>query len=147
MKLPELTDAEIRDWLARPNIARVGTLNEDGSPRVTALWYLPEDDGTLTLNTYEDNVHVENIRRDGRVALLVDSSEQPYKSVHFNGHAKVADEAAPANEIARLYERYFDEAAAATGYAEQLVSGGKRVNIRFTPEHRRSIDFGKLGGS
>ncbi|MDQ3691533.1 MAG: pyridoxamine 5'-phosphate oxidase family protein [Chloroflexota bacterium] len=32
MKLPELTDAEIRDWLAGPNIARLGTVNEDGTP-------------------------------------------------------------------------------------------------------------------
>ncbi|MDQ3691534.1 MAG: pyridoxamine 5'-phosphate oxidase family protein [Chloroflexota bacterium] len=112
---------------------------------MTALWYLAEDDGTITLNTYEDNVHVENIRRDGRVALLVDSSEQPYKSVHFNGQAEAADGAASAEEIARLYVRYLGDQAAATGYGAQLVSGGKRVNIRFTPEHRRSIDFGKLG--
>ena len=38
----------------RPNIARLGTINDDGSPRVTALWYLAEADGTITLNTYED---------------------------------------------------------------------------------------------
>ena len=145
MKLPELTDEEIRDWMAGPNIGRLGTINEDGTPRVTALWYLPEQDGTISLNTYEDNVHVENIRRDPRVALLVDSSEQPYKSVHFNGRAEVANEAASAEEIARLYERYFEDRQAASRYGEQLVAGGKRVSIRFMPEHRRSIDFGKLG--
>jgi PPOX class probable F420-dependent enzyme len=146
MKLPELTDAEIRDWLAGPNIARLGTVNADDTPRVTALWYLPEDDGTITLNTYADNVHVRNIERDGRVAVLVDSSDQPYKSVHFNGQATVDAEPTSAEEIGRLFERYLGGHEAAIDYGRQLVSGGRRVNIRFTPERSRSIDFGKLGG-
>ncbi len=145
MKLPEMTADEIRDWLAGPNIARVGTVNEDGTARVTALWYRPEDDGTISLNTYEDNVHVRNIRRDPRVAVLVDSSDQPYRSVHFNGEARVAEEAAPAEEIGRLYERYLGGREASTAYGQQLVSGGKRVNIRFEPRRKRSIDFGKMG--
>lgn len=145
MKLPGLTDEEIREWLAGPNIARLGTLNDDGTPRLTALWYLPEQDGMIALNTYEDNVHVEHIRRDGRVALLVDLSEQPYKSVHYNSHAEVEDRAASAEEIARLYVRDFGYREAAFAYAQQLVSGGKRLSIRFTPERSRSIDFGKLG--
>ncbi len=46
--------------------------NKDGSPRVTGLWYRPEDDGTISLNTYEDNAHVANIRREPRVSLLID---------------------------------------------------------------------------
>jgi len=54
MKMPGLSDDEVRAWLAGPNIAPLGTINDDGSPRVTALWYLAEADGTITLNTYED---------------------------------------------------------------------------------------------
>jgi PPOX class probable F420-dependent enzyme len=145
MKLPGLTDEEIKDWLAGPNIARLGTLNEDGAPRLTALWYLREADGSITLNTYEDNVHVRNIKRDPRVALLIDSAEMPYRSVHFNGTAEVAEEAAPAEEIARLYEGYLGGREAALDYGQQLTSAGKRVNVRFTPDRKRTIDFGKLG--
>jgi len=144
MKMPGLSDEEVRAWLSGPNIARLGTINNDGSPRVTALWYLAEADGSITLNTYEDNVHVRNLRRDPGAALLVDSSEQPYRSVHLSGAAQVADEAADAEEIGRLYERYLGGTDAATGYGRQLVAGGKRISIRFTPERRHSIDFGKL---
>jgi PPOX class probable F420-dependent enzyme len=147
MKLPGLTEAEIDEWLAGPNIARVGTINEDGTPRVTAFWYRREGDGSLTLNTYEDNVHVRNLKRDGRVALLIDSSDQPYKSVHVNGDAEVADEAATAEEIGRLYERYFGGREAAIEYGNQLVSAGKRVNIRVRPQRQHTVDFGKMGGS
>ena len=144
MKMPGLSDAEVRAWLSGPNIARLGTINEDGTPRVTALWYLAEADGSISLNTYEDNVHVRNLRRDPRAALLVDSSEQPYRSVHLNGTVQVSDEAADAEEIGRLYERYLGGTDAATGYGRQLVAGGKRISIRFTLERRHSIDFGKL---
>lgn len=145
MKLPELTQHEIDEWLAGPNVARLGMINDDGSPRVTALWYLREPDGSILLNTYEDNVHVRNLRREPRVALLVDSSDQPYRSVHFNGEATVLDGAATADEIARLYERYLGGPEAATAYGEQLVATGKRVTIRFHPDGQHSIDFGKLG--
>jgi hypothetical protein len=37
---------------------------------VTALRYLPEPDGNMTLNTHEDNGHVRNMRRNGNMALL-----------------------------------------------------------------------------
>lgn len=145
MKLPRLTDEEIREWLAGPNIARLGTINADGTPRVTALWYLAEPDGTLTLNTHEDNVHVRNIRRNGNVALLIDSADQPYKSVHFNGRATVMPEATSPEEIARVFERYLGGRTAAIEYGRNLVAGGKRVNIQFVPERERSVDFGKAG--
>ncbi len=46
MKMPGLSDQEVRAWLSGPNIARLGTINEDWSLRVTALWYLAEADGT-----------------------------------------------------------------------------------------------------
>lgn len=144
MKMPGLSDEEVRAWLSGPNIARVGTINDDGSPRVTAMWYFPEADGSITLNTYEDNVHVRNLRRDPRTAVLVDSSEQPYRSVHFNGVAQVADQASEPEEIARLYERYLGGTEAGVAYGQQLVAGGTRVSIRFTPARRHSLDFGKL---
>lgn len=144
MKMPALSGEEVRAWLSDPNIGRLGTMNDDGSPRVTALWYCPEADGSLTLNTYEDNIHVRNLRRDPRAALLIDSSEQPYRSVHFDGIAQVADEASQPEEIARLYERYLGGGETALAYGRQLVAGGKRISIRFTPERRHSLDFGKL---
>ncbi|MBA2570437.1 MAG: pyridoxamine 5'-phosphate oxidase family protein [Chloroflexi bacterium] len=31
-----MTDEEIEEWLAGPNFARTSTLNDDGTPRVTA---------------------------------------------------------------------------------------------------------------
>ncbi len=102
MKMPGLSDEEVRAWLSGPNIARLGSINHDGSPRVTAMWYFPQTDGSITLNTYEDNVHVRNLRRDPRAALLIDSADQPYRSIHFNGIAQVADEASEPEEIARL---------------------------------------------
>ncbi len=97
------------------------------------------------LNTYENNVLARNIKRDPHVALLIDSAEMPYKSMHFNGVAHVAEEAAAAEELGRLYERYLGSREAATDYGRQLTSAGKRVSIRFTPDRSRTIDFAKLG--
>jgi hypothetical protein len=54
MKLRQLTDTETRDGFAAPSIARLGTINTDGSPPVTAVSCLPEADGTLPTNMAGD---------------------------------------------------------------------------------------------
>ena len=123
----------------------MGRSTATAPPRLTALWYLAEDDGSFTLNTCEDNVHVENIRRAPRVAVLIDSPDAPFKSVHMNGVATVTDTAATPEEIGRLYERYLGGPDAATEYGRMLVSGGTRMSIRFDPQRTRSVDMAKLG--
>jgi len=50
-------------------------------------------------------------------------------------HSSLPAPVVPAATGARTHE---------IGYGRQLVAGGKRISIRFTPEWRHSIDFGKL---
>jgi PPOX class probable F420-dependent enzyme len=62
-----------RTLLESDAVAHVVTLNEDGSPQVTAAW-LGVEDGEIVLATMSDQRKLRNLRRDPRVALSVPSA-------------------------------------------------------------------------
>jgi PPOX class probable F420-dependent enzyme len=62
-----------RELLESAAVAHVVTLNEDGSPQVTAAWVGIEDD-EIVLATIPDQRKLRNLRRDPRVAVSVPSS-------------------------------------------------------------------------
>src|SRR5262245_4232993 len=62
-----------RELLETEAVAHVVTLNEDGSPQVTAAW-VGLDGDEIVLATLPDQRKLRNIRRDPRVALSVESA-------------------------------------------------------------------------
>jgi PPOX class probable F420-dependent enzyme len=62
-----------RQLLETEAVAHVVTLNEDGSPQVTAAW-VGLDGDEIVLATLPDQRKLRNLRRDPRVALSVESS-------------------------------------------------------------------------
>jgi PPOX class probable F420-dependent enzyme len=69
--VPRIPEAA-RELLESDAIAHVVTLNEDGSPQVTAAWVGFEDD-EIVLATLPDQRKLRNLRRDPRVAISVPS--------------------------------------------------------------------------
>jgi len=62
-----------RRLLESDAVAHVVTLNEDGSPQVTAAWVGLEGD-EIVVATLPDQRKLRNLRRDPRVALAVPST-------------------------------------------------------------------------
>jgi PPOX class probable F420-dependent enzyme len=62
-----------RELLSSDAVAHAVTLNEDGSPQVTAAW-VGLDGDEIVLATLPDQRKLRNLRRDPRVALSVESS-------------------------------------------------------------------------
>jgi PPOX class probable F420-dependent enzyme len=62
-----------RELLSGDAVAHVVTLNEDGSPQVTAAWVGVEED-EIVLATLPDQRKLRNLRRDPRVAISVPST-------------------------------------------------------------------------
>ena len=57
-----------REFLREDHVAVVSTLNTDGSPQVTTIWYLLQVDGTLIMSTPGRTQKVKNLRRDPGIA-------------------------------------------------------------------------------
>jgi PPOX class probable F420-dependent enzyme len=66
--------ASARALLQSEAVAHVVTLNEDGSPQVTAAW-VGLDGDEIVLATLPDQRKLRNIRRDPRVAISVESAD------------------------------------------------------------------------
>ena len=94
-------------FLKEKHFAVLCTINKDGSPQLTTMWYLLDDDGTIVMNTQVHLQKVKNILRDPRIAICIQDGP---RSVSINGTVKlIEDPAIIHRDINRLVERYKDE--------------------------------------
>lgn len=94
----------VQEFLRRPLFASMVTLNQDGSPHLTYMWY--EFDGrAFTISTLETRQKWRNLQRDPRLTLGLLDPDNPYRYVTVRGKAVLSREGA--NElIQRLAHRY-----------------------------------------
>lgn len=105
---------ELSDWakafLQGDHVAMVTTLNDDGGPHVTTIWYLLEEDGTLIMSTPGRTRKVRNLRRDPRVAVCVGDER---RSVCLYGTVTISDDPnVVRQDLEQLIPRYIREEAA-----------------------------------
>jgi PPOX class probable F420-dependent enzyme len=114
------------EWLAfvmhGTRTGKLATVRKDGAPHVAPIWFLvdADDDGDhLIFTTGEDTVKGKAIRRDPRLAMVVDSEEPPYAYVQFQAEAVISENQDDMLTWAtRLGARYMG--------AEQAEAFGKR---------------------
>lgn len=122
-------DRKAETFLKGVHFAKLATINRDGSPQVTPIWYMYVG-GKLIVNTTPDRVKFRNIKRDNRVAVLVDDG---YPYVAVSGKARVATERDPLKDIETLAIRYTG-ATKGKQSARKVYWKQKRVSIEIVPE-------------
>jgi PPOX class probable F420-dependent enzyme len=101
--MPKLTPAEIEAFLDEPgHLARIGTVDADGMPRVLPLWFVVRD-GRVLFTPREPAVIWRNIERDPRVGISIDEADAPYRKVTVQG---VIDVVHPPGEDDRWRDLY-----------------------------------------
>lgn len=143
-QMPPLSEEGLKELLAQPLVAKLATTSAKGEVRITPLWF-GADNGTILLNTWEDTAAVRNLKHNPRCSLLIDTTDFPYTGVHYQGTATVEGPENDTKGMARLFAPYRGGEDAATEYAGQLIGWGKRVYIRFRPEHEVGWDFRSAG--
>jgi PPOX class probable F420-dependent enzyme len=94
---------DIRVFLDVPRPADLATLNPDGSPQLSVIWYARRGD-EVVVNTTVQRVKAKNMERDARVALLVGD---PQRYVRLDGDARIVATGAEAlADISALAVRY-----------------------------------------
>jgi PPOX class probable F420-dependent enzyme len=87
--MPRLSAVELQEFLDVPGVLmRVAVVREDGSPLVTPIWFLHEDDA-IYFTPRERSEWFECLRRDPRVALCIDEQPLPYRKVVVEGKAEL----------------------------------------------------------
>jgi PPOX class probable F420-dependent enzyme len=119
-----------RAFLQEPRFAVLGTINKDGSPQLTTMWYLLEGD-TIVMNTKAGRTKERNMRRDPRISVCVADG---YDYVTITGRVEMIDDPQIAqHDIFRLAIRY-DGIESAKQQMEEQFSKETRVSLRLKPE-------------
>ena len=148
MKLPPLTDQELKPFLEEGVwVAKLATLNKDGTIRITPMTYAV-DDGDIIFSTWQNSDAVRNARRDGNASVLIDKADQPYAGVHYTGRAEVLGDDITAEHYGRWFQRYIGDYDQAVESYKFLVGLGigERTFIRFRPAKAVTWDFAKMPG-
>jgi PPOX class probable F420-dependent enzyme len=125
----------VRAFLQERRFGVLATINRDGLPQQTAMWYELQGD-EIMLNTARGRLKETNLRRDPRVSLCV---EDGYTYVTVAGRVRLIDDQETAQaDIARLARRY--EGAEDAARQIERFRTETRVTIRLAIE--RAIEDG-----
>ena len=95
--------ANVRDFLEEKRFAVLATINDDGTPQLTVMWYTLRDN-TIIMNTTLSRVKGKNLQRDPRISICV---EDGYRFVTIAGTAQLDDDQSIAQrDIRDLAIRY-----------------------------------------
>lgn len=120
-----------RAFLAEQRFAVLSTINPDGTPQLTVMWYALDGD-EIVMNTKADRKKDQNVRRDPRIAICI---EDGYNYVTITGQVHLIDDQSIAQaDIQRLAERYHPPAKAAQ-MMRDLFGREQRVTMRMRIEH------------
>ncbi len=85
-----MAQAEIDAFLDESMKVQVATVNPDGSPHLTTLFYVVLD-GRIAFWTYASSQKIKNLERDDRITCLVEDGDDYFelRGVSISGHAKL----------------------------------------------------------
>jgi PPOX class probable F420-dependent enzyme len=128
-----MTETEVREFLAYgTRTAKLATFSRSGTPHVMPVWFVLDGE-QLVFTTGAESVKGRNLRRDPRVALVVDDDTPPFAFVHLRGRASVSEDL---DELLR----YATEIGARYMGAERAEEFGRRNSalgellVRITPK-------------
>ena len=122
--MPRMTQQEQATFLSEPGILmRIATVREDGSPLVTPIWFIHEDDA-IWFTPRAKSEWFNCLRRDSRVALCIDEQPLPYRKVVIDAIAELVHDLEEDDQwrdrYRRIAERYVPPEGA-NAYIEDTI--------------------------
>jgi PPOX class probable F420-dependent enzyme len=88
-----MTEEEWRDFVSEgTRTGKLATVRGDGSATVVPVWFVLDTDGTFVFMTGSNTTKGKAMRRDPRVALLVDDERPPFSFVLVRGEVTISDD-------------------------------------------------------
>ena len=147
-----MSDSEIADFLRSSRTITLVSNGKDGFPHPMPMWYAVDENNVITMTTFGKSQKINNLKRDPRVALLVESGDkyEDLKSVVIYTEVELLDDVEATRDI--LFnisvQRGDLQADAGEKVREGMMkSASKRTGMRFTPDKIVTWDHSKLGGT
>jgi PPOX class probable F420-dependent enzyme len=143
-----MSDDEIDAFLHERHSMSVATFNHDDTIHLVAMWY-GFYQGKPAFETFTRSQKILNLRRDGRVSVLVEDGDayEKLRGVEIVGRGEVIDDKGILHAVAAsVVERYMGVSGEAAEQAAQMLMN-KRSAVVIHPERIVSWDHSKLGGT
>ena len=119
-----------RDLLRKTLTATLTTIDAEGRPRSTAVWYFIDSDGQLKSSTYSDLQQYKDLRRDPNCALLIIDFSYPLRTLEVRATTELT--ADPDNgTVHKLADKY--GLAAARAPARGIASRSSTALVAWSP--------------
>ncbi|GGW45029.1 pyridoxamine 5'-phosphate oxidase [Streptomyces lucensis JCM 4490] len=143
-----MTPGELDEFLTAQRTCRVATVSADGAPHVSALWFA-WDGASLWLYSVVRSRRWAQLRRDPRVAVVVDSGEEydQLRGVELSGRVEFVGEVPRTGELCAELDTAETLFARKNFGMDEMPHDGRHAWARLTPEKIVSWDFRKLGGA
>jgi PPOX class probable F420-dependent enzyme len=139
---PPLTQDELMAFLNEAPLARLSSLNPDGTIHIAPV-YFKYDNGDILIGTQDISHKIRNIKNNPNVTVLIDNQESPFRGVLIYGVATLEYENVIAKR-ASIFSRYMS-AEDAQNSASNLANQFQSVVVRIKPQKVTSYDYTKPG--
>ncbi len=156
--MPRMKADDLDEYLREPHVGVIATLRRDGSPYTVPIWWLWKPDGTregehgyangaIWITGTTTRVWCQQLKRDGRSSLCIESGPPFTAHVEFDGVCETLER--PAFDIwpisRELAEKYVGRGDAANAEAVERFFANMqtepRLLFKLTPKVIRAIDM------
>ena len=147
----KMTDEEVSAYLKQARTIILVSNGKDGFPHPMPMWFAVDDDNVITMTTFRKSQKINNLKKDPRVALLVESGDAypELKSVLIYTEVELLDSVEATRDILfniSVQRGDLDADAGDTVREGMMNTAAKRIGMRFTPDKIVTWDHSKLGG-
>ncbi len=127
-RAPQPIPESHRDLFQKKALAHLATLMPNGSPQVTPLWVMLDEQGYVIVNSAKDRQKDRNMRARPQVALSIGDLDKPQRYIQVRGRVvEITEEGANA-VIDQLAMKY-------NGRPYTHQAGQTRVTYKIRPDH------------
>ena len=136
-KTSTLIDDKTKALLVDASIAVICTTNENGTIHADPVWFTIMNN-EIVFGSHEISPTIKNLKRNPKVTVSIDTSEQPNKSVLVYGTSQFDYDDVTSKRIA-IFKKYTSQENAQK-WVEDMARKFKQVIVRINPEQVSSWD-------
>ena len=145
----KMSQEERLQFLEKQISLQIGTINKDGSPHLTTMWYIYDGDNFI-FHTYTKSQKIINLKRDSRITLLTEAGSQysDLQGIIVYGNAEIINGNDSLEEVIRYMEmvgqKYIKDEKGAQYIEGMKLQDPKRSFVIVNPSKFISWDHTKI---
>ena len=145
----KMSEEELSSFLKKQISLQIGTINKDGSPHLTTMWYFYDGENFI-FHTYTKSQKIINLKRDSRITLLTEAGSQysDLQGIIVYGNAEIINGKDSLEEVIRYMEmvgeKYVKDEDGAQYIEGMKLQAPKRSVVIVKPSKFISWDHTKI---